>query len=208
RLASPAAGAIRCRGFTRGVAQLGSALRSGRRGRGFESRHPDSRVRETAPPLTCIEGQGGLASLLHHCALRSNQAAERQHSHRSASPVEQITDRVVVLGSPNVQLHCCGDVFVPHDLRELVRNDPVVGQPRPVRVPEIGTSALPVDSSRRAEQPQTPYQSFGPWYDLARSTTLPRICPRPRAPAQATPRVLARHTALHLDVSRGRHAHR
>jgi hypothetical protein len=25
----------------RGVAQLGSALRSGRRGRGFESRHPD-----------------------------------------------------------------------------------------------------------------------------------------------------------------------
>src|SRR3954452_15016821 len=42
RLASPAAGAIRCRGFTRGVAQLGSALRSGRRGRGFESRHPDS----------------------------------------------------------------------------------------------------------------------------------------------------------------------
>jgi hypothetical protein len=43
RLASPAAGAIRCRGFTRGVAQLGSALRSGRRGRGFESRHPDWR---------------------------------------------------------------------------------------------------------------------------------------------------------------------
>jgi hypothetical protein len=41
RLASPTAGAIRCRGFTRGVAQLGSALRSGRRGRGFESRHPD-----------------------------------------------------------------------------------------------------------------------------------------------------------------------
>jgi hypothetical protein len=34
-------GAIRCRGFNRGVAQLGSALRSGRRGRGFESRHPD-----------------------------------------------------------------------------------------------------------------------------------------------------------------------
>jgi hypothetical protein len=27
---------------TRGVAQLGSALRSGRRGRGFESRHPDT----------------------------------------------------------------------------------------------------------------------------------------------------------------------
>ncbi len=26
----------------RDVAQLGSALRSGRRGRGFESRHPDS----------------------------------------------------------------------------------------------------------------------------------------------------------------------
>ena len=42
RLVSPAASAIRCRGFTRGVAQLGSALRSGRRGRGFESRHPDS----------------------------------------------------------------------------------------------------------------------------------------------------------------------
>jgi hypothetical protein len=33
--------AIRCRGFKRGVAQLGSALRSGRRGRGFKSRHPD-----------------------------------------------------------------------------------------------------------------------------------------------------------------------
>ena len=47
RLASPAAGAIRCRGFTRGVAQLGSALRSGRRGRGFESRHPDSRRRRS-----------------------------------------------------------------------------------------------------------------------------------------------------------------
>lgn len=27
----------------RGVAQLGSALRSGRRGRGFKSRHPDQR---------------------------------------------------------------------------------------------------------------------------------------------------------------------
>ena len=40
-------GAIRCRGFTRGVAQLGSALRSGRRGRGFESRHPDSRRRRS-----------------------------------------------------------------------------------------------------------------------------------------------------------------
>jgi hypothetical protein len=40
-LAADLAGAIRCRGFTRGVAQLGSALRSGRRGRGFESRHPD-----------------------------------------------------------------------------------------------------------------------------------------------------------------------
>src|SRR3984885_2854746 len=40
-LAGCGGGAIRCRGFTRGVAQLGSALRSGRRGRGFESRHPD-----------------------------------------------------------------------------------------------------------------------------------------------------------------------
>ena len=40
-LAGCRGGAIRCRGFTRGVAQLGSALRSGRRGRGFESRHPD-----------------------------------------------------------------------------------------------------------------------------------------------------------------------
>ncbi|CAG6394836.1 Eukaryotic translation initiation factor 4B [Actinacidiphila cocklensis] len=28
----------------RGVAQLGSALRSGRRGRGFKSRHPDSKA--------------------------------------------------------------------------------------------------------------------------------------------------------------------
>ena len=56
RLASPTAGAIRCRGFTRGVAQLGSALRSGRRGRGFESRHPDWLVEMTEPPLTCIEG--------------------------------------------------------------------------------------------------------------------------------------------------------
>ena len=42
RLARRQPGAIRCRGFTRGVAQLGSALRSGRRGRGFESRHPDA----------------------------------------------------------------------------------------------------------------------------------------------------------------------
>jgi transposase len=41
RLASGPAGAIGCRGFKRGVAQLGSALRSGRRGRGFKSRHPD-----------------------------------------------------------------------------------------------------------------------------------------------------------------------
>ena len=40
-LASRRAGAIGCRGFKRGVAQLGSALRSGRRGRGFKSRHPD-----------------------------------------------------------------------------------------------------------------------------------------------------------------------
>src|SRR6478736_418037 len=57
-LAAHLTGAIRCRGFTRGVAQLGSALRSGRRGRGFESRHPDSLVEMTEPPLTCIEGQG------------------------------------------------------------------------------------------------------------------------------------------------------
>ncbi len=40
-LASRWPGAIGCRSFKRGVAQLGSALRSGRRGRGFESRHPD-----------------------------------------------------------------------------------------------------------------------------------------------------------------------
>ncbi len=40
-LASGGGRAIGCRGFKRGVAQLGSALRSGRRGRGFKSRHPD-----------------------------------------------------------------------------------------------------------------------------------------------------------------------
>ncbi len=40
-LASMTAGAIGCRRLKRGVAQLGSALRSGRRGRGFKSRHPD-----------------------------------------------------------------------------------------------------------------------------------------------------------------------
>ena len=34
-------GSARLPGFQRGVAQLGSALRSGRRGRGFKSRHPD-----------------------------------------------------------------------------------------------------------------------------------------------------------------------
>lgn len=42
-------GAIRCRGFTRGVAQLGSVLRSGRRGRGFKSRHPDSVISGRRP---------------------------------------------------------------------------------------------------------------------------------------------------------------
>src|SRR6202035_502687 len=40
-LAASRGSAIRSRGFTRGVAQLGSALPSGRRGRGVESRHPD-----------------------------------------------------------------------------------------------------------------------------------------------------------------------
>jgi hypothetical protein len=54
RLASGLVDAIRCRGFTRGVAQLGSALRSGRRGRGFESRHPDS----VNKALTRKTGQG------------------------------------------------------------------------------------------------------------------------------------------------------
>lgn len=43
-LASQRSGAIGCRGFKRGVAQLGSALRSGRRGRGFKSRHPDREI--------------------------------------------------------------------------------------------------------------------------------------------------------------------
>jgi hypothetical protein len=43
-LADRAGGAIRCRGFKRGVAQLGSALRSGRRGRRFKSCHPDLKL--------------------------------------------------------------------------------------------------------------------------------------------------------------------
>ena len=37
-------GSARLAGLHRGVAQLGSALRSGRRGRGFKSRHPDSKT--------------------------------------------------------------------------------------------------------------------------------------------------------------------
>ena len=42
---------------TRGVAQLGSALRSGRRGRGFKSRHPDDEdVRELARETSEEEG--------------------------------------------------------------------------------------------------------------------------------------------------------
>jgi hypothetical protein len=36
----------------RGVAQLGSVLRSGRRGRGFKSRHPDSASSTTPSCLT------------------------------------------------------------------------------------------------------------------------------------------------------------
>jgi hypothetical protein len=51
-LASCRVGAIRCRGFTRGVAQLGSVLRSGRRGRGFESRHPDPKCLVTGASTT------------------------------------------------------------------------------------------------------------------------------------------------------------
>ncbi len=45
---------------TRGVAQLGSALRSGRRGRGFESRHPDGEtgVHSGGHPFCVCEGRG------------------------------------------------------------------------------------------------------------------------------------------------------
>lgn len=45
---------------TRGVAQFGSALRSGRRGRGFKSRHPDDEdVREFARETSEEEGVRG-----------------------------------------------------------------------------------------------------------------------------------------------------
>ena len=45
---------------TRGVAQFGSALRSGRRGRGFKSRHPDDEdVRELARETSEEEGVRG-----------------------------------------------------------------------------------------------------------------------------------------------------
>ena len=54
-LAGCGAGAIRCRGFTRGVAQLGSALRSGRRGRGFESRHPDNVLAVSRPSMPATQ---------------------------------------------------------------------------------------------------------------------------------------------------------
>jgi hypothetical protein len=61
-------GAIRCRGFNRGVAQLGSALRSGRRGRGFESRHPDSHVKSKAE----VRFTAGLACCLASFSQSSN----------------------------------------------------------------------------------------------------------------------------------------
>ena len=45
---------------TRGVAQLGSALRSGRRGRGFKSRHPDDeKTHELAHEVFEKEGVRG-----------------------------------------------------------------------------------------------------------------------------------------------------
>jgi Resolvase, N terminal domain len=56
-LANRRVGAVRCRGFKRGVAQLGSALRSGRRGRGFESRHPDHESRSSS---ACLSSLGNL----------------------------------------------------------------------------------------------------------------------------------------------------
>src|SRR5271155_3133965 len=62
-LAGCRVGAIRCRGFRRGVAQLGSALRSGRRGRGFESRHPDlDMTRSKAVPAISVRGSVGYRS--------------------------------------------------------------------------------------------------------------------------------------------------
>ena len=50
----PAPGSARLAGLHRGVAQLGSALRSGRRGRGFKSRHPDRRQ----PVFLQVRGAG------------------------------------------------------------------------------------------------------------------------------------------------------
>ena len=45
---------------TRGVAQFGSALRSGRRGRGFKSRHPDDeKTHELAHEVFEEEGVAG-----------------------------------------------------------------------------------------------------------------------------------------------------
>ena len=85
RLASHPAGAIGCRGFTRGVAQLGSVLRSGRRGRGFESRHPDRLVETTEPPLTCVEGQGRRALLL--CLITALSGPSRQR--RGSIPIDR-----------------------------------------------------------------------------------------------------------------------
>ncbi len=76
RLGSYRGGAIRCRGFTRGVAQLGSVLRSGRRGRGFESRHPDSRN-----PLS--PGRTGGAGFL---PLLAGNAGKRRASHSRPCP--------------------------------------------------------------------------------------------------------------------------
>ncbi len=41
----------------RGVAQLASVLRSGRRGREFESRHPDKKNRLKLNPIFCFNAR-------------------------------------------------------------------------------------------------------------------------------------------------------
>ena len=69
RLSSGVAAPLGSAALPRGVAQLGSARRSGRRGRRFKSCHPDSRI----GPLTCRDAGQGPSS----CSIRATCVQQR-----------------------------------------------------------------------------------------------------------------------------------
>src|SRR4051794_30546534 len=127
--------------LSRGVAQLGSALRSGRRGRGFESRHPDcSAWRSSWSYVNCRRSelqsekvvQGDQASM----SQEGDQPRERDSSGRplNARPRDGL-GRPLPRGSQGIERIPDGLVLPPEE--SLAQAQRLIDSDRPFHAHEV-----------------------------------------------------------------------